>query len=171
MSRSSNVFALPLKASQDAVVCERIARRGFEPRLMVPKTIVRPSHSQAKVSHQISMGHGHACCHVLKARARGFEPRPSVLEADCSPRSTLVVVVEATSPFEASSFTEPRPHPAHRTNQSLCRRSSDLFRSLNDVSVCELCRASDGKTSPRGFEPLISTLTGWRALRTAPRGQ
>jgi hypothetical protein len=27
------------------------------------------------------------------------------------------------------------------------------------------------KASPRGFEPLISTLTGWRALRTAPRGR
>jgi hypothetical protein len=27
------------------------------------------------------------------------------------------------------------------------------------------------KASPMGFEPTISTLTGWRALQTAPRGR
>ena len=45
-----------------------------------------------------------------------------------------------------------------------CRRSTFGFR----VSDFEF-RIS--QASPMGFEPTISTVTGWRALRAAPRGQ
>ncbi len=38
--------------------------------------------------------------------------------------------------------------------------------SLAALPVCVPCQ-----TSPMGFEPTTSTLTGWRALLTAPRGQ
>ena len=39
--------------------------------------------------------------------------------------------------------------------------------SLAALPVCVPCR----RASPMGFEPTISTLTGWRALQAAPRGQ
>src|SRR5437763_5397646 len=38
---------------------------------------------------------------------------------------------------------------------------------LAALPVCVLCQ----QASPAGFEPAISTVTGWRALRTAPRGR
>src|SRR5206468_11571190 len=39
--------------------------------------------------------------------------------------------------------------------------------SLAALPVCVPCR----RASPMGFEPMISTVTGWRALQTAPRGR
>jgi hypothetical protein len=39
--------------------------------------------------------------------------------------------------------------------------------SLAALPVCVPCR----RASPMGFEPMFSTLTGWRALQAAPRGQ
>lgn len=39
--------------------------------------------------------------------------------------------------------------------------------SLVALPVCVPCQAA----SPMGFEPTSSTLTGWRALQAAPRGQ
>jgi hypothetical protein len=51
--------------------------------------------------------------------------------------------------------------------------------SLAALPVCVSCRVSGTVESdvirhnsapPRGFEPLISTLTGWRAFQAAPRG-
>ena len=48
--------------------------------------------------------------------------------------------------------------------------------SLTALPICVPCRFRMERTSslaapPMGFEPTISTLTGWRALRTAPRGR
>ena len=39
--------------------------------------------------------------------------------------------------------------------------------SLVALPVCVPCQ----QASPMGFEPMTSTVTGWRALRAAPRGQ
>ena len=39
--------------------------------------------------------------------------------------------------------------------------------SLAALPVCVPCQ----QASPMGFEPMISTLTGWRALQAAPRGR
>src|SRR6516225_9507964 len=39
--------------------------------------------------------------------------------------------------------------------------------SLAALPVCVPCR----RASPMGFEPMISTVTGWRALQAAPRGR
>src|SRR5947199_5683385 len=41
--------------------------------------------------------------------------------------------------------------------------------SLAALPVCVPCRLTD-PAPPMGFEPTISTLTGWRALPAAPRG-
>jgi hypothetical protein len=49
-----------------------------------------------------------------------------------------------------------------RTHKRSPRFELGRFAGLRTV----LCRAS-----PMGFEPMISTLTGWRALQAAPRGQ
>src|SRR5436190_4825512 len=38
--------------------------------------------------------------------------------------------------------------------------------SLVALPVCVPCQ----QASPMGFEPMTSTVTGWRALRAAPRG-
>ncbi len=47
--------------------------------------------------------------------------------------------------------------------------------SLAALPVCVPCRLrslrSQSSQPPMGFEPTVSTLTGWRALRAAPRGQ
>ena len=39
--------------------------------------------------------------------------------------------------------------------------------SLAALPVCVPCQ----QASPMGFEPMISTVTGWRALQAAPRGR
>src|ERR1700704_2774451 len=39
--------------------------------------------------------------------------------------------------------------------------------SLAALPVCVPCQ----QASPMGFEPMTSTVTGWRALQAAPRGQ
>ena len=41
--------------------------------------------------------------------------------------------------------------------------------SLAALPVCVPCHIL--KASPAGFEPAISTVTGWRALQAAPRGR
>ena len=43
--------------------------------------------------------------------------------------------------------------------------------SLAALPVCVSCHRSPiSQRTPMGFEPMVSTLTGWRALRAAPRG-
>ena len=43
--------------------------------------------------------------------------------------------------------------------------------SLAALPVCVPCRPVHIHSAPpMGFEPMISTLTGWRALQAAPRG-
>ena len=38
------------------------------------------------------------------------------------------------------------------------------------LPVCVSCRPFTHSAPPMGFEPMVSTLTGWRALQAAPRG-
>ncbi len=54
------------------------------------------------------------------------------------------------------------------TGGSRTHRQSRRFE-LRRFSVCVPCQIVV-EASPMGFEPTISTLTGWRALRTTPRG-
>ncbi len=67
--------------------------------------------------------------------------------------------------------------------RSTTRRFADMARvgveptdhqglSLAALPVCVPCRHFHRHSAPpMGFEPTISTLTGWRALRAAPRGR
>ena len=51
------------------------------------------------------------------------------------------------------------------------RQESNLVNDLRRV-VCESSTLQGrDQASPTGFEPVISTVTKWRALRTAPRGR
>ncbi len=56
--------------------------------------------------------------HVGKARVQGVEPCPSVLEADCSPRSTLVWRVSDGNRTRTSCFTGRRAYRVHHRHQT-----------------------------------------------------
>ena len=64
--------------------------------------------------------------HVGKARAQGFEPCPSVLEADCSPRSTLAFRVTERNRTAVKRIHSPSPDTSTGPGHSGRRGSRTL---------------------------------------------
>ena len=95
---------------------------------------------------------------MLSVRRDGVEPP--------QPAGEWVTATEAhLCPADACCFD------LSNTGGSRTHRQSRRFE-LRRFSVCVPCLIQTVvEASPMGFEPMVSTLTGWRALRTAPRGR